>query len=117
MKRILLIFSFFFFLQPTFSKVRIRIKAYDDSRRDYEYLFTLTKKEVNRLEGRLEKVLKAYKKKSRQEMAKDQGYAEEIYGKDFYEQVNLSKFLYMIYDDRFNRILYKNTRETRVDDF
>jgi hypothetical protein len=103
----------------SFAKVKIKIKAEDSNGRDHEYLYTLTHKQENRLDTRFKKVLTGFDQKVRKEVAEVRGYAEEIYGKDNWQMVQLNSFLYIIYDDRFNRIMFKHkdVRAYDVDDF
>ncbi|PCJ20395.1 MAG: hypothetical protein COB02_05010 [Candidatus Cloacimonadota bacterium] len=103
----------------SFAKVKIKIKAEDSNGRDYEYLYTLTRKQENRLETRFKKIISGFDQKTRKEIAEVKGYAEEIYGKDNWQMIQLKSFLYIIYDDRFNRIMHKHkdVRAYDVDDF
>ncbi|MCJ8347223.1 hypothetical protein MJH12_16905 [bacterium] len=103
----------------SFSKVKIKIKAEDGNGRDYEYLYTLSRKQENRLDSRFKKVLTSFDQKVRKEIAEVKGYAEEIYGKDNWQMIELKSFLYIIYDDRMNRIMFKHkdVRAYDIDDF
>jgi hypothetical protein len=101
----------------SYAKAKIKIKVLDERNREHEFLYTLKKKEENRLGARTKKVIKTYKKKVLKELAEKNGYAEEIYGKDNYKLVKINEFQYAIFDVRFKKILYSNVKIDSMDDF
>jgi hypothetical protein len=97
--------------------VKMKARLEDDRGKDYDFIFTLTRKEENRLDFKLEKILKSYEIKARKEIAEQKGYVEEVYGEENYKLIQTSNFEYVVYDDRFDRILHTNVRIDDVDDF
>lgn len=95
----------------------MKVRARDDNRRKYEFQFTLTRKEENRLDFKLKEIVRDYEIRTRKQVAERRGYAEEIYGEKNYELIRLELFEWLIYEDRFQRILHTNTTVTDVDDF
>jgi hypothetical protein len=95
----------------------MRARGVDERNRKFEYEYTLTKKEERRLDSRLDKVLKAYRIKVQKAIAEEQGYAEEVYGKDNYKMIRLKAFQYVIFDERYQKILHKNVKIDDIDDF
>jgi hypothetical protein len=100
-----------------YAETLIKVKATDEQRRKYDFIYTLTKKEANRLDVQFEEILNQYRLRTRKDIAVKRGYAEEVYGEDNFKYIELGDFYYMIYEDRFNRILYKNVNSTSIDDF
>lgn len=95
----------------------MKVKARDGNSRRYDYQFTLSSKEAKRLDIALEEVILNYQVQTRKRIAERLGYATEVYGEDNHNMVELSQFHYVIYDQRFQRILYKNVSVDSVDDF
>lgn len=108
---------FFLFSSSLSAAVKVKIRAWDERKRDYFYIFTLSRKEENRLDARFTEILEDYTVKTRKEIAEERGYIAEIYGDDNYNMVSLSQLDYLFFDDRFNRILFKNVDINSVDDF
>jgi hypothetical protein len=108
---------FFLFLFPLSAAAKVKIRAWDERDREYFYIFTLDRKEERRLDARFSEVLEAYRIKTRKEIAEERGYVEEVYGAENYNMISLSRLDYMFFDDRFNRILFKNVDVNSVDDF
>jgi len=106
-----------FLAGSAYADTLIKIKATDEQKRKYDFVYTLTKKEANRLDMQFEEILNQYRIKTRKDIATRRGYAEEVYGEDNFKYIELGDFYYMIYEDRFNRILYKNVNSTSIDDF
>lgn len=90
-------------------RLEIRVSQ-QDGFRAFEWEVLLERREFRKIEFQPRKALKGYFLEAHKALAREQGYHEKIYGKDYYKYVKVENMLYEIYDLRSRRVVLKGRR-------